>query len=67
MRLSSLTEETTSPERQKEAEENWARANNTDIIGWAIDLDVSASIPPHERPELGAWLERHNEYDLIIW
>ncbi|WP_176611775.1 recombinase family protein [Actinomadura sp. WMMB 499] len=67
VRLSSLTEETTSPERQKEAEQAWANANNTEIIGWAVDLDVSASIPPWERPELGAWLERHVEYDLLIF
>ncbi|MEU5878220.1 recombinase family protein [Spirillospora sp. NPDC047279] len=67
MRLSSLTEETTSPERQREAEQAWADTNNTEIIGWAIDLDVSASIPPWERPELGAWLERHTEYDILIW
>jgi len=67
VRLSSLTEETTSPERQKEAIQDWANANKTDIVGWAIDLDVSATIPPWERPELGAWLERPDEYDLLIF
>ena len=69
VRLSSLTEETTSPERQLEV----CRAYVSRHPGWvevdvAEDLDVSAStVPPFERPALRGWLhDRHYEYDVIL-
>ncbi|WP_412516789.1 recombinase family protein [Actinomadura madurae] len=67
IRLSSMTEETTSPQRQKSLIQAWADGNNATMIGWATDLDVSASIEPWDRPELGPWLNRADEYDLLIF
>ncbi|MFF1684765.1 recombinase family protein [Streptomyces sp. NPDC058254] len=70
LRLSVLTDETTSPERQRAA--NHAAASSLGIdLGdrEAIDLGVSASkTTPFERPELGAWLRRPDEFDaLFFW
>ncbi|MGW6293021.1 recombinase family protein [Streptomyces sp. NPDC055058] len=71
IRLSVLTEETTSPERQRAANEAAAAALGIDLGDReAIDLGVSASkTTPFERPELGAWLnERADEFDaLCFW
>jgi site-specific DNA recombinase len=68
IRLSSLTEETTSPARQRALIETWASANNATIVGWAEDLDVSAKIPPWERPELGPWLtEKIDQFDVLVF
>ncbi|MEU7468922.1 recombinase family protein [Streptomyces sp. NPDC044984] len=69
IRLSVLTDETTSPARQREANEQAAAHIGAEIIGEAEDLDVSASkTTPWERPELGKWLnDRADEYDVIIW
>ncbi|MEU5875000.1 recombinase family protein [Glycomyces sp. NPDC047369] len=64
VRLSRVTDVTTSPERQKEAIERWAAENGHTIVGWAEDLDVSGSTDPFERDELGPWLvERTGEFD----
>lgn len=69
LRLSVLTDETTSPERQRAACEGAADAIGATIIGEAVDLGVSASkTTPFERPELGAWLaDRADEFDAILW
>ncbi|MDT0267993.1 recombinase family protein [Streptomyces sp. DSM 44915] len=74
IRLSVLTDETTSPERQREADDRAAREKGIsfgegDALREAIDLGVSASkTSPFERPELGAWLRRPDEYDaLVFW
>lgn len=67
IRLSSLTEDTTSPERQKALIQAYADANGIEIIGWAIDLDVSAAIAPWDRPELGQWLKRPDDFELLIF
>ncbi|MEU4714689.1 recombinase family protein [Micromonospora purpureochromogenes] len=56
IRLSRETDETTSPERQREGLTAWATAHGHTIVGWAEDLDVSGAVPPWERPELGRWL-----------
>jgi site-specific DNA recombinase len=64
IRLSRVTDVTTSPERQKEAIERWAAECGHTIVGWAEDLDVSGSTDPFEREELGPWLrERTTEFD----
>ncbi|WP_345286512.1 recombinase family protein [Kitasatospora albolonga] len=64
-RLSRRTDETTSPERQAAAIE---RAAPGPIIGWANDIDVSATkTAPFDREELGAWLAQPDEYDAIVW
>lgn len=69
LRLSVLTDETTSPERQRAANAAAASALGIDLgEREAVDLGVSASkTTPFERPELGAWLRRPDEYDAIVF
>jgi DNA invertase Pin-like site-specific DNA recombinase len=70
LRLSVLTDETTSPERQREANRNAAASQGIDLGDReAVDLGVSASkTTPFERPELGKWLRRPTEFDaLVFW
>lgn len=73
IRLSVLTDETTSPERQREANDRAAGLNNIDFGEGdqrreAVDLDVSASkTAPWERPELGKWLADPDSFDVIVW
>ncbi len=73
VRLSVLTDETTSPERQREADDQAAAAHNIsfgegDQLREAVDLDVSASkISPFDRPALGAWLARPDDFDALVW
>jgi DNA invertase Pin-like site-specific DNA recombinase len=69
IRLSELTDESTSPERQREIITRKAAERGSEIIGWAEDLDVSASkVAPMNRPQLRVWLDRPDEYDeLIFW
>lgn len=70
LRLSVLTDETTSPERQREANRGAAASLGIDLADReAVDLGVSASkTTPFERPELGAWLRRPDDYDaLVFW
>jgi site-specific DNA recombinase len=69
IRLSELTDESTSPTRQREIIAARAQGRGSTIVGWAEDLDVSASkIHPMKRPQLSKWLERPGEYDeLIFW
>ncbi len=69
LRLSVLTDETTSPERQRAANHEAAAALNIALNDdrEAVDLGVSASkTTPFERPELGAWLERPDDFDAIV-
>ncbi|MFD5026712.1 recombinase family protein [Streptomyces sp. NPDC058373] len=70
VRLSQLTDESTSPLRQKETIQHWADAPHVEgeVIGWAVDLDVSGGLSPFKRPELGPWLtERADEFDTIAF
>lgn len=68
IRLSVTTDETTSPGRQREANESAAASLGAVIVGEAEDLDVSASkTTPFERPQLGPWLQRPDDFDMIIW
>lgn len=53
VRLSDLTDETTSPERQRSKIDTYARLHEHEVVGVAEDLDVSGSISPFERPKLG--------------
>ncbi|MET8125709.1 recombinase family protein [Streptomyces sp. NPDC005231] len=68
IRLSVLTDETTSPERQRAAVDSAAAALNIDCADRdAVDLGVSASrTTPFERPELGEWLRRPDDFDAIL-
>ncbi|WP_418961352.1 recombinase family protein [Streptomyces tritici] len=73
IRLSVLTDETTSPERQREAGDIASAAHNIsfgegDQLREAVDLDVSASkVGPFDRPQLGAWLAKPDEFDALVW
>lgn len=37
------------------------------MVGYDTDLDVSASKTPFEHPELGTWLARPDEYDVLVF
>ncbi|MFF2544006.1 recombinase family protein [Kitasatospora sp. NPDC058063] len=73
VRLSVLTDETTSPERQREANDRAAEMLNIDFGEGdqrreAVDLDVSASkTAPWERPGLGKWIADPDSFDVIVW
>ncbi|NKY35243.1 recombinase family protein [Nocardia speluncae] len=69
IRLSRATDETTSPERQREIIQQWANTHDAVIVGWAEDLDVSGSVDPFDTPSLGHWLNhRVHEWDtLVAW
>lgn len=65
IRLSRLTEESTSAARQRELIESWSEANGHEIVGWAEDIDVSGSVDPFEAPELKQWWGRRDEWDIL--
>lgn len=67
IRLSRLTDESTSAARQRELISQWSEANGHEVIGWAEDLDVSGSVDPFDTPALGPWLtpEKQDEWDII--
>lgn len=73
IRLSVLTDETTSPERQREADDIAAAAlgidfGEGDALREAVDLDVSASkTGPFDRPQLGRWLSNPDSFDALVW
>lgn len=68
IRLSRVTEATTSPERQLEKCRELCEKRGYEVVGVAEDLDVSAgATTPFDRPKLGPWLRnRHNEFDVIV-
>ncbi|MFF4610353.1 recombinase family protein [Streptomyces albidoflavus] len=67
-RLSRYKDNSTSFDRQGGAIEDCVDDLGGHIIGWADDMDVSAAkVAPAERPELGSWLGRPDEYDGIAW
>jgi site-specific DNA recombinase len=60
VRLSVLDDATTSPERQIEKIETFARLGDHELVPITeqdYDLDVSGSVNPFERPGLGPWLK----------
>lgn len=65
IRLSRLTEESTSAARQREIIEQWADANDHEVVGWAEDIDVSGSVDPFEAPALKQWWGREDEWDIL--
>ncbi|REE99108.1 recombinase family protein [Thermomonospora umbrina] len=67
VRLSNLTDSTSSPDRQKQKVEQWAGLHDANVVGIAEDLDVSAiSASPWDRPSLRKWLDRPEDYDVIV-
>ncbi|MEV6550465.1 recombinase family protein [Streptomyces sp. NPDC051597] len=69
IRLSVLTEETTSPIRQELDLRRFALMRGCRVVGVARDLNVSATkVPPWKRPELGDWINnRAPEFDQILF
>lgn len=68
-RLSRLTDNTTSVDKQDAEAITYANAYGHEIVASAADNDVSGDIPPFERPELGPYLtdpELIGQYDGII-
>ena len=66
IRLSVGTDESNSPERQRQVIETWAAAQGHDVIGWAEDIDVSGKVEPARRPGLGPWLQRLDDWDGLV-
>lgn len=67
IRLSRVTEATTSPERQELECRRYAESRGWDIAGVVADLDVSGSKSPFERENLGAALADPGAYNLLIF
>ena len=66
LRLSVASDESTSIERQREVVTAWAGANGHNVVGWAVDIDVSGSVDPFDTPQLGDWLNhRADEFDVL--
>ncbi|WP_121828240.1 recombinase family protein [Streptomyces sp. S1] len=56
VRLSKVSDETTSPERQRRSIQRWADQDGHVVVGWVEDIDVSGGVEPWKRPEFGKWL-----------
>lgn len=68
IRLSRVTDATTSPERQLATCRELCAQRGYEVVGVAEDLDVSAgSTSPFDRPQLGDWLtNRLGEFDVLV-
>lgn len=68
IRLSHLTDSSTSPERQLEITRRSCEAREWVVAGIAEDLDVSATkFSPFDRPQLGRWLsDRVDDFDVLV-
>ncbi|MFJ5967828.1 recombinase family protein [Streptomyces sp. NPDC093060] len=68
VRLSYVTEVTTSPGRQRAAIQLRAEQLNLTLIAEAADLGVSARrTSPFDRPSLSRWLQRPDAYEALVW
>ncbi len=69
VRLSPLTDATTSPERQLKKCRELCTQRGYEIVGVAEDLDVIAgTTTPFDRPQLGPWLtNRFNDFDVLVF
>lgn len=69
IRLSNMTDTTTSPQRQREICEKYCTTNGLTIVGHAEDLDISATeYAPWDRPELGEWMrDRASQFDVMVF
>lgn len=70
VRLSRVTDATTSPERQLAECRGVCDLRGYDVVGVAEDLDVSGAVDPFDRkrrPQLSNWLREHQrEFDVIV-
>ncbi|MFI5795161.1 recombinase family protein [Streptomyces sp. NPDC051677] len=68
LRLSRYTDASTSPEVQTDTVTHAGLSIGGRFVGWARDTDVSAlKTTPWERAELRYWLDRPDEWDVMIW
>lgn len=69
VRLSRVTDATTSPERQLAKCREVCEQRGWEVVGIAEDLDISAGkTTPFDRPQLGDWLKnRAGEFDAIVF
>lgn len=68
VRLSRLTDASTSPERQIEACQRVCDERGWNVVGTAQDLDVSAgTTSPFDRPALKEWLDAPTSFDVIVF
>ncbi|MDT5021501.1 MAG: site-specific recombinase, partial [Mycobacterium sp.] len=69
IRLSRVTDATTSPERQLQTCRELCDQRGYEVVGVAEDLDVSAgSTTPFDRPQIGDWLtNRLGEFDVLVF
>lgn len=69
IRLSRVTDATTSPERQLEKCRELCKQRDYEVMGVAQDLDVSAGkTSPFDRPQLGDWLtNRLGQFDVLVF
>ena len=56
VRLSKLTDESTSPARQRERIEWWTQGHDGTVVAIAEDMDTSGAVDPFKRESLGKWL-----------
>lgn len=66
IRLSNLTDATTSPETQRSQIQGYAALYGHKIVHWSTDLDVSGAVSVFDRPELGAVFKHPDDWDGII-
>ncbi|ALA11928.1 integrase [Mycobacterium phage Tasp14] len=70
IRLSRVTDATTSPERQLESCQQLCAQRGWDVVGVAEDLDVSGAVDPFDRkrrPNLARWLAFEEQpFDVIV-
>lgn len=68
VRLSRVTDATTSPERQESDCRALAASRGWDVVDVVQDLDVSGSVDPWQRPALSRVLGEPSGYDvLLVW
>ncbi|MDR7280880.1 recombinase family protein [Catenuloplanes atrovinosus] len=67
VRLSVSNENQTGEETQRRRITKRAESDEMEMVGWAVDIDVSGSTSPWMRPSIGNWLtNRKDEFDHII-
>lgn len=68
VRLSRDTDETTSPERQREVINAWGALHRHDVVHVTEDVDVSGAVSAFTRGDLGPWLTDAppSPWDLLV-
>ncbi|MGX9228625.1 recombinase family protein [Streptomyces albus] len=66
VRLSVANTGQTGDDTQKKLIAKRVEADSLDLVGWAEDIDVSASLSPWLRPSLGDWLNnKQDQFDVL--